>query len=337
MNSIQLISKLKSKSEDLQTAVQQLNGAINALQKELIKKNCVELYELVLKLQTNEDGSEQKTMTSAIEVPVSVAPIQSIQEETPSQTFKTPEPVLPKADNEPVIAIQTSIVLPETTAPVTTIDIEESSPIQHSFNEFIKQINIEKATLNDLEKTAETAIEVAVEQNSIPTDTTTVETPINQVATTPFQMSNTVITPPEFNIDKAVENKRIQKTVMPDPEPTKKITFNESIAPADPNFNDRLAEKVSNQVSPIIEKSIDAPIENMKTEIGLNKKIAFVNQLFGENVVEYAKAIDRLNQALNIEEGMKLFHELATQFNWDTETNALVIELKQLLHRRHQA
>jgi hypothetical protein len=75
----------------------------------------------------------------------------------------------------------------------------------------------------------------------------------------------------------------------------------------------------------------------MKTEIGLNKKIAFVNQLFGENVVEYAKAIDRLNQALNIEEGMKLFHELATQFNWDTETNALVIELKQLLHRRHQA
>ncbi len=332
MNSIQLISTIKGKSEDLQLAIQQLNGELNAIEKELIKKNCIELFELILKLKTSETSIEVIKMESPEAVPVSVTPIEAILEETPEPPIEIPEPEVHKATIEPVIAIQTSIELPEPEIEIGPETQAENSPIQQSFNEFIKQINIEKATLNELEKTAEIAIETPVIVAPV-----TIEPEVKIQATAPIQTNQTIITPPEFNIDKAVENKRIQKTVMPDPDPVKKISFNESIAPADPSFNDRLAESVTLQNNPIVEKSIDAPIENMKTEIGLNKKIAFVNQLFGENVVEYAKAIDKLNQAVNLEAGMKLFNELAIQFNWNSQSNPLVSELKQLLQRRHQA
>jgi hypothetical protein len=332
MNSIQLINTIKGKSEDLQLAIQQLNGELNAIDKELIKKNCIELFELVLKLKTSEAAIEDIKGESAEATPMSATPVEAILEEMPVPSVKMPETEIHKAIIEPMIAIQTSIELPEPEIEIVPENPADISPIQQSFNEFIKQINIEKATLNELEKTTEFTLETPVVEAQIP-----IETEIKIQAIPPAQTSHSIITPPEFNIDKAVENKRIQKTVMPDPDPVKKVSFNESIAPADPSFNDRLAEKVTLHNNPIIEKSIDAPIENMKTEIGLNKKIAFVNQLFGENVVEYAKAIDKLNQAVNLEEGMKRFQELGIQFNWDSQTNPLVSELKQLLQRRHQA
>ena len=64
MNSLQLISKLKSKSDDLQLALQQVLSPVsnfNTIEKELLKKNCVELYELVLKLKTDSELAEEKS------------------------------------------------------------------------------------------------------------------------------------------------------------------------------------------------------------------------------------------------------------------------------------
>lgn len=334
MNSIQLISKIKSKSDDLQLAAQDLHGELHAIQKELLKKNCIELFELILKLKTVEELVDEKQIEQKTEIPfettVQIKPVVDVQLE-----LKTVTPITVESKNEVNLIADEPLVVatPEPLEDKIVEPIAENNPIQHSFNEFIKQINLEKATLNDLEKSTEIIIEsLPIETPTTPVVEEKISTPI-----APVQNNQYVITPPEFNIDKAVENKRIQKTVMPDPEPSKKISFNESIANSDPNFNDRFAERVNTQANPIIEKSIDSPIENMKTEIGLNKKIAFVNQLFAENVVEYAKAIDKLNQAINLEEGLKIFSELENQFKWNIATNPLVAELKQLLQRRHQA
>jgi len=342
MNSLQLIGKIKDKSEDLQIAVQELNGELLPIQKELLKKNCIELFELVLKLKTAKEITEDNKSELNFEEPVE-AIIQPIIEtnlkpefqlefisEAPAIVEVSPEP-----EKEAVIPTPIEVKTEIVEEPLSTTHIEseitpENSPIQQSFNDFIKQINLEKATLNDLEKTAENVVEIAQK--------TATETKENIPTKEESETGNFYyITPPEFNIDKAVENKRIQKTVMPDPEPLRKVSLNDSVSNLDSNFNDRFAERVNSLVNPIVEKSIDSPIENMKTEIGLNKKIAFVNQLFAENVVEYAKAIDKLNQAPNIEEGLKLFSELGKQFAWDAQNNPLVAELKQLLHRRHQA
>ena len=83
----------------------------------------------------------------------------------------------------------------------------------------------------------------------------------------------------------------------------------------------------------ISDKPVEPKIDNLKTAISLNKKIAFVNELFKENVVDYAKNIDRINNASDINEAMGYFAELKTQYNWQA-TNELVVELEKLIQRR---
>jgi hypothetical protein len=84
---------------------------------------------------------------------------------------------------------------------------------------------------------------------------------------------------------------------------------------------------------PLADKTIEAPIDNIKGAINLNKKIALVKILFNENVVEYAKAIERLNNALDKTDAMRIYNELKHQHQWDNE-NELVLDLEQLITRR---
>jgi hypothetical protein len=74
-------------------------------------------------------------------------------------------------------------------------------------------------------------------------------------------------------------------------------------------------------------------IENLKAAISLNQKIAFVNVLFKENTVEYAKSIERLNQASNIDEALRYFTELKHNYDWENN-HELVRELQQLIEKR---
>lgn len=73
---------------------------------------------------------------------------------------------------------------------------------------------------------------------------------------------------------------------------------------------------------------------SLKQAINLNKKIAFVNNLFNENTVEYAKAIERLNSASGLHEALRHFSELKHQYNWNNE-NPLVRDLEQLIEKRY--
>ena len=162
MNSLQLISKLKSKSEDLQLAVQDLNGAVLPIQKELLKKNCIELYELVLKLKTADEISEEKKPEIKFELSIPTKP------EAIIETIQTPEPQI-ELNIQDTVEVEVPIELEKTEInpspfvlepEITTEQIGankeepepqlEDNPIQQSFNDFIKQINLEKATLSDL-------------------------------------------------------------------------------------------------------------------------------------------------------------------------------------------
>ena len=73
--------------------------------------------------------------------------------------------------------------------------------------------------------------------------------------------------------------------------------------------------------------------QSLKQAINLNKKIAFVNNLFNENTVEYAKAIEKLNTSSSLHESLRYFNELKHQYNWNNE-NALVKDLEQLIEKR---
>jgi hypothetical protein len=83
----------------------------------------------------------------------------------------------------------------------------------------------------------------------------------------------------------------------------------------------------------VYEKITKTQQQSLKQAINLNKKIAFVNNLFNENTVEYAKAIEKLNASSSLHEALRYFNELKHQYNWNNE-NALVKDLEQLIEKR---
>jgi len=83
----------------------------------------------------------------------------------------------------------------------------------------------------------------------------------------------------------------------------------------------------------VYEKITKTQQQSLKQAINLNKKIAFVNNLFNENTVEYAKAIEKLNASTSLHEALRYFNELKHQYNWNNE-NALVKDLEQLIEKR---
>lgn len=96
---------------------------------------------------------------------------------------------------------------------------------------------------------------------------------------------------------------------------------------------DKLASVV--RTTEVIDKITREQQQSLKQAINLNKKIAFVNNLFNENTVEYAKAIEKLNSSLTIHEALRYFNELKHQYSWSNE-NVLVKDLEQLIEKRFQ-
>lgn len=98
-----------------------------------------------------------------------------------------------------------------------------------------------------------------------------------------------------------------------------------------------LHEKIAKTVSPQndLSQRFQSKIESLKSAITLNRKIAFVNDLFKENTVEYATAIEMLNNATDLTDALRIFGELKYNNNWD-ESDALVKELESLVVKRYQ-
>ncbi|MCK6609440.1 MAG: hypothetical protein L6Q78_00250 [Bacteroidia bacterium] len=359
MNSIQLISKLKSKADDLNMALLQVtsgNHSLHTIEKEVLKKNCIELYELILKLKTEEEIHEEKPeikplihailAESEAPKPVEISPLP--EEKTATPPVSSSKPIEPEPEPMPVKLPEFNFSMP---------DFEKTG----SFTKAIEIVNQEEISLNNLEESFEekiqddeiskpiTLFEIDENESKEPV----IEEPIAPAAPVMQEVieKKSEIKPPletasiesvipgyqpiEINIEKVVENKRILKTVMPDIEPVKPRG----------GLNDLLAGKVGVTRNDNLASTVQAttnnpfselPIDNIKSEINLNRKIAFVNDLFAENVVDYAKAIDRMNNASSLQEAMLVFGEYKNQYNWKSD-NELVVDLERLIRRRHKA
>ncbi|OYU97127.1 MAG: hypothetical protein CFE21_02215 [Bacteroidetes bacterium B1(2017)] len=305
MNSLQLVSKIRSKSDDLSQNISDLlNGShsFTGLDKELLKKQCLDLYELVLKLKSDAEMLEEK-------VPVKQSP--SIPVNVPVYTAPVIEPVEP-------------ILEPE----LEPIKVEEAPVQANNFQEIISYADFSNASLDELVNKVEMADDLkepVYESNSIE--------PFEEIEAispkTNFESHHGI----DINIGKAVENKRIQYTVMPDIEEPKPIPLNSTFKEKELSYNDKIAQVNPPAAIPMADKTIEAPIESIKSAINLNKKIAFVNELFKENVVDYAKAIDRLNSATDRNDALRIHNELKHQYLWDNG-NELVQDLERLIRRR---
>jgi hypothetical protein len=334
MNSIQLISKINSRIEDLAMLSQEIlkpNGELSNIEKEVIKRNCSDLYELVLKLKTSNDLSEEQialkeNLSQEIRNEVSFKDVitNSFTDEVSINEIaetKLQEPIIEEEIKaiipEPIIATELDNIQPigdvlaEITEDFNNPIIEENEVIDNKIDVFETiiedQIVLEEPIIIEME--AEEIIEIPL------AETTVLEEPIviHKVLETPVFETKLVN---ETQKEKPVSFFSIGKTVMPKTEPS---------------LNEKIAQKLEGfQLS---EKVIEPKIDNLKTAISLNKKIAFVNELFKENVVEYAKSIDKINSSNDLNEALLIWTELKINHNWNNE-NVLVKDLEKLIERR---
>lgn len=76
------------------------------------------------------------------------------------------------------------------------------------------------------------------------------------------------------------------------------------------------------------------PIEDLKSGIGLNEKFLFIRELFSNDHMAYAEAIEKLNQANGIAAAEQVLAEdILPKHQWDLETEA-ALSFLHLIYRR---
>lgn len=272
MNSLQLITKIKSRIDDLNSNYEQIvaeGHIINDIEKEILKKNCIELYELLLKLRTQEE----------------------VIAETVLKNKKTP-----KSEKE---------------------KFEMDVPEAKTFTQTIKQVKEDDITLDEL------ALLVGPEKPVLPEDAK-IESEKPEEKNEDFKEEIPSVSLNEEETILEEEDVQDEKEIKI---PPGKIPVEE-----EESLNTKIAARRD-----ITEKSsIEPHIDNLKTAISLNKKIAFVNLLFRENVVEYARAIDKINNAVDLNEALRYFTELKYHYAWP-EKDQLARELEYMIKKRFGA
>lgn len=194
----------------------------------------------------------------------------------------------------PVLPAEPEPIKPEPIPPATTGSLFDLDTSVSKLN----NVTENEPTLDDLEKLLEMAEQPATEKES------------KEAQDTSFKQDLSA-----YSFLTVTENK---------PVATEK-------AEAEMSLLDKLAATV--RTTEVLEKIAREQQQSLKQAINLNKKIAFVNNLFNENTVEYAKAIEKLNSSSTVHEALRYFNELKHQYNWSNE-NVLVKDLEQLIEKR---
>ncbi|MBJ7427547.1 MAG: hypothetical protein JHD28_01090, partial [Bacteroidia bacterium] len=350
--------------------VLQPNNELSNIEKEVLKRTCSDLFELVLKLKTSNDLSdehialkenisqeirkeelnfkeiiankiisEEVTINTLAETklveeeqietlvnPIINAPVEDIvapineQVEVQELIGEVPQVQLFTFNQEPeVVGEKESLIInvePILEEPMAVIELPEESPV---FD--LPTVEPEKVKEESFEMEATTPNLPDVITETAPDFTEDVILPI----AAPVLEIKTVIEEP-----KPVEPKPIMEESANKPNPF--FSIGKTVMPSsEPSLNERIAQKMDGfQFS---EKMVEPKIDSLKTAISLNKKIAFVNELFKENVVEYAKSIDKINNANGLNEALLFWGEMKIAHNWNNE-NPLVKDMEKLIQRR---
>lgn len=77
------------------------------------------------------------------------------------------------------------------------------------------------------------------------------------------------------------------------------------------------------------------PISNLKSAIGINDKFQFINELFDGSMKTFNQAITQLEEASNLKVATNMFNKIASEHNWDEESQAY-LQLLDYVNRRFQ-
>jgi hypothetical protein len=95
-----------------------------------------------------------------------------------------------------------------------------------------------------------------------------------------------------------------------------------------------LNAKLRNNESSLFEKHSNSRIEDIKTAISMVQKFLFINELFKGDAVEFNKALEALNKAINHRLALDMLqNNYANKYNWDPEKDE-VKEFYKLVERK---
>ncbi len=142
---------------------------------------------------------------------------------------------------------------------------------------------------------------------------------------------------PANNSEKTIETSLFSDTPVETetPEPVQEShTIEEVVEQEELRLNEKISKAGDKKL--FMDKMMFTPIDNIKSHITLNKKVAFIIGLFNQEGDDYNKAIDQLNTADNLQAALDIYHMLKTRYAWNAEQD-LVKELEVLVRRRYSA
>lgn len=248
---------IKKISEGLSSA----HFSLNLIEKDLLRKQCLELYEQLLMLDVQPESLLEQVVVKE----------------------KEPEPVLPVAEVQIEEPVEKEI---------SSQQVSDFAPASLSFD-FTEEVE-----------------EVKEEE--------LVETPADNS---------------EETIDAPLFSEAPVETEMPEPV-QESHTIEEVVEQEELRLNEKISKAGDKKL--FMDKMMFTPIDNIKSHITLNKKVAFIIGLFNQEGDDYNKAIDQLNTADNLQAALDIYHMLKTRYAWNAEQD-LVKELEVLVRRRYSA
>ncbi len=112
--------------------------------------------------------------------------------------------------------------------------------------------------------------------------------------------------------------------------PQKTVSDIYSAQGAKPTVN----EKLNQPHTELNDKLRKAPIKDLKTFIGLNKRFSYINFLFNNDSRLYDESIDKINNSSNYDEAMDYIENtLRNRLHWNTQDD-MVAEFYNIVERR---
>ncbi|MEX0966570.1 MAG: hypothetical protein WD077_04995 [Bacteroidia bacterium] len=305
-------------------------GEVPALEMALLKKQVISFYEIVLKLEKEyrDEGAAGKVSSHIAELREEV---KQMSEHEP-QAFRHQQP-------EPSGYEQPPVYEPSVPEPPSTPESDFTD-----------------AQADTEDKTPQEEAEPA--QETVPDSTAPREAPVNQEEEKPeeelpqkIQDEEKPDLPPETEesapaepiMAESPENEKTKKEAAekeksakdaapakePEQEPASRQSLNERFA-----GRTALHQRLGKSQPGMADKFKLTPIADLKSAISLNKKIAFINDLFKGNQKEYRKTIDFLNKSGNYSEArFYLQSELKPKYDWK-DSDPLYLELQELVQRK---
>jgi hypothetical protein len=311
MNLKEAQNKLSSDISQLHETYQLISTSkqhFNELDVALLQQQLLYIYHSLLKVQ-----SQMAQLPASVEEIIPTITEQLIAKPEHAVVTKTHEIIKPL--DIAVAEVETVAITPE----------EVLAPL----NEAVVELETEPETLASVKEPTEPEIKTPelelVEVKEIPKPNTLI-----------FDF-NAHAEPTLEDLEKLMEEKEKAEEQVPQVQAslTLETTKLEPKPTVDPTPELSLLDKLSASIRTpdVYEKIARDQQQSLKQAINLNKKIAFVNNLFNENTVEYAKAIEKLNASTTVHEALRYFNELKHQYSWSNE-NALVKELEGLIEKR---